>query len=237
MIYVTGDLHGDERQIDVYLDKLSNLQSSDMLIIAGDFGLPWWTETINAKKQRDDMRLLKKLADAPFTVCFVDGNHENFDLLATYPTEAKWGGVVQNINGVYRLLRGELYTIEGHSIFTFGGATSTDKHYRKENISWWKEENASLQEKDKGVNALEKVNWTVDYVITHQAPKQFFPVFSTKMMNAKKMNCMTQDYLTKICSQLTYRRWYFGHYHGDMNSNELNMRCRLLYYDIVELGG
>ncbi|MDY4502387.1 MAG: hypothetical protein SPE36_10900, partial [Lactobacillus johnsonii] len=64
-----------------------------------------------------------------------------------------------------------------------------------------------------------------------------FWVFSTKMMNAKKMNCMTQAYLTEICSQLTYKKWYFGHYHGDMNSNELNMSCRLLYYDIVELGG
>lgn len=236
MIYVTGDLHGDERQIDVYLEKLGALRSSDMLIIAGDFGLPWWTSNINAKKQRDDMRLLKKLAETPFTVCFVDGNHENFDLLETYPAEKKWGGEVQNIEGVYRLLRGELYTIDGQSIFTFGGATSIDKHYRKEHISWWKEENASLQEQDKGLNTLERINWTVDYVITHQAPEQFFFVFSKAMTHSKKMNCMTQAYLTKICSQLTYKKWYFGHYHKDINGECFGANCRLLYYDIVELG-
>ena len=45
--------------------------------------------------------------------------------------------------------------MEGFSIFTFGGATSVDKMYRTENISWWKAENASKSEMDYGVNTLE----------------------------------------------------------------------------------
>lgn len=234
MIYVTGDLHGDKEQINIYLEKLSELNKSDVLIIAGDFGIPWWTEKISYWKYYQDIKLLKKLANAPFTLCFVDGNHENYDLLKMYPLEKKWGGLVQNIEGVYHLLRGELYTIDGNRIFTFGGATSTDKRYRTEHISWWEEENASQEEKDKGIAVLERTQWNVDYVITHQAPEQFYQVFVQAMIGNSKMNCITQAYLTEICNRLTYKKWYFGHYHADINSEPV--KCRLLFNDIVELG-
>ena len=75
------------------------------------------------------------------------------------------------------MCRGEIYIMEGFSIFTFGGATSVDKMYRTENISWWKAENASKSEMDYGVNTLEAAHWNVDYVITHTAPEQFFSVY------------------------------------------------------------
>ena len=64
--------------------------------------------------------------------------------------------------------------MEGHSIFTFGGATSVDKMYRTENISWWKAENASKSEMDYGVNTLESAYWKVDYVITHCSTRTIF---------------------------------------------------------------
>ena len=117
-----------------------------------------------------DREIIKWFDDQPFTVAFVDGNHENFDLLDNFPYEEKWNGRVQRIsNHVFHLCRGEIYIMEGHSIFTFGGATSVDKMYRTENISWWKAENASKSEMDYGVNTLESVHWNVDYIITHTA--------------------------------------------------------------------
>ncbi len=90
MIYVTGDLHGEKAQIKKYIERL---QAGDVLIIAGDFSLPWWSRVFN--QHYDDDKLLKLLADAEFTTCFVDGNHENYDLLATYPVEEKWGGIME----------------------------------------------------------------------------------------------------------------------------------------------
>lgn len=110
MIYVTGDLHGEKAQMNRYWQALS---AGDILIIARDFGLLWWSPEVSYWKHHQEIKLIQKLADAPFTTCFVDGNHENFDLLETYPKEEKWGGHVQNIEGVYHLLRGELYNIEG----------------------------------------------------------------------------------------------------------------------------
>ena len=49
----------------------------DYIIICGDHGDVW------AGEQADDHHL-NWLEDKPFTTLFVDGNHENFDLLSVY---------------------------------------------------------------------------------------------------------------------------------------------------------
>lgn len=43
-------------------------------------------------------------------------------------------------------MRGEIYLIEGKKIFTFGGAFSHDKMYRREGISWWEDELPTKEE-------------------------------------------------------------------------------------------
>ena len=58
----------------------------------------------------------------------MDGNHENFDILYKYPVE-KWNdGKIHRITpNIVHLMRGEIYSIEGKTIFTFGGGTTVDK--------------------------------------------------------------------------------------------------------------
>lgn len=63
-------------------------------------------------------------------------------------------------------MRGQVFTIESKTIFTFGGGTSIDKKTRKEHISWWKEEIPTDEEQAEGKNNLLKYNNTVDYIIT-----------------------------------------------------------------------
>lgn len=231
-VFVTGDLHGDIKVI-YTIPKRCSIQPGDTLIVAGDFGVPWSID--NIKRWRIDKEIIKWFDDQPFTVAFVDGNHENFDLLDNFLYEEKWNGRVQRIsNHVFHLCRGEIYIMEGHSIFTFGGATSVDKMYRTENISWWKAENASKSEMDHGVNTLESVHWNVDYIITHTAPEQFFSVYQHASFGKEFLNCPTQFYLTELCKQLRYKKWYFGHYHDDVESRF--HKCRLLFEDIVKLG-
>lgn len=233
MIYLTGDLHGEKQQIQIYLEQLASLSKEDLLIITGDFGLLWWDPQKICWRHYQDMKLIKKLADAPFTTCFIDGNHENFDLLETYPVEEKWGGKVQNIEGVYHLLRGEIYEIEGKRLFTFGGASSTDKERRQAHISWWPQEVCSKAEQNQALQTLEKYSWQVDYAITHTAPKQFQDLYARYVIG-KHPPCPTAEFLTQIHEKLTYNMWYFGHFHGD----ELNktLKAHLLFDSIIELG-
>lgn len=46
--------------------------------------------------------------------------------------------------------------------------------------------------------------------------------------------CPTSVYLTKIAERLTWKEWYFGHFHGDERSIE--KKARLLYDNIVLFG-
>ena len=74
MIYITGDTHGE---YDAFLNRIYQypVSKDDIVIVCGDFGFVWDTPY--------HRYFLAKLTAEPFTIAFVDGNHEDFDLLYT----------------------------------------------------------------------------------------------------------------------------------------------------------
>lgn len=144
MIFITGDTHGniDFAKLKIFADKNQNLTRNDYMIIAGDFGAVWNKDTL----ERD----LKPYIELPLTVLFFDGNHENFEILNSLPIEEWHGGKIHKIKpNIFHLMRGQIFNIEGKMFFTFGGATSIDKLYRTEYLSWWRQELPSYAELDK----------------------------------------------------------------------------------------
>ena len=125
MIYITGDTHGHviDRLSSLSFPEQNHMQGDDnYVIIAGDFG-GIWERTMSGREEY----LLKWLDKRPFTTLFVDGNHENFDRLYSYPVEEWNGGKVHRIRPtVIHLMRGQVFTLEGKKIFAFGGARSHD---------------------------------------------------------------------------------------------------------------
>ena len=75
-------------------------------------------------------------------------NHDNFDLLESYPVTEWNGGKVHMItDSVIHLMRGQVYNIDGVSIFTCGGAMSIDRgtatgtaERDHKNGIWWPQE-------------------------------------------------------------------------------------------------
>ena len=120
-IFMTGDTHGDfSRLRPVAFREQGGLTKDDYLIICGDFGGVWDGSEI-------EQQWLDWLEDRSFTTLFVSGNHENYDLLRSYPTSVWHGGLVQPIRpSVLHLMRGQLYEICGKKVFTMGGASSHD---------------------------------------------------------------------------------------------------------------
>ena len=125
-----------------------------------------------------------------FTICFCDGNHENFDLLNSYEVSVWNGGKVhiikQNKAGepkVIHLMRGQVYEIEGKRIFSFGGAYSIDKAFRTPGKSWWPQEMPTEEDMNEAIKNLEAVNWEVDYIITHAAPEETMSIFHPEHVN------------------------------------------------------
>lgn len=132
MIYITGNTHGDINRFET--EQTKKFTSEDYLIICGDFGFIW-----NGGKKEE--KQLERLSQKPYTILFVDGTHENFDLLNAYPTKRWNQGTVHEIRpNILHLMRGEIFEIEGHSIFAFGGGETEEKEVYMETGRWWPEE-------------------------------------------------------------------------------------------------
>jgi predicted phosphodiesterase len=219
---ITGDTHGE-----IDIGKLNTkkfpeqkiMTKSDYLIICGDFGCIW------SGDQRDEY-WLKWLNEKPFTTLFVDGNHENFSILNTYPVVDFYGGKAHQVKpSVYHLMRGEVFEINGKKIFAMGGASSHDKEHRREGISWWPEELPSDAEYDHALETLDKHNWCVDMVISHCAPDSMQKQVADWYEHDKLTN-----FLQIVKHDLIYGGWYFGHYHVD---KRLTGEGMAMYKEIV----
>ena len=124
MIYITGDCHADFRRFNTdNFSEQNEMTKNDYVIICGDFGGVWDKD----EESSGEKWWMDWLESKPFTTLFVDGNHENFDRLYSYPVEKWRGGKIHRIRpSVIHLMRGQVFTIEGKKIFTFGGAKSHD---------------------------------------------------------------------------------------------------------------
>lgn len=223
-IYVTGDTHGKavERLQNESFSRGEKLTKDDYVIILGDFGEIW--DVTKRTEQR-----LNELNNKDYTVCFIDGNHENFDVLNEYPVEMWHGGKVHKIkSSVIHLMRGQVYEIDGKTCFTFGGARSHDiedgildgnnphwieqaeelkavgkNMFRVNHLSWWKEEMPSTTEYMEGIVNLAKANNKVDFMFTHCAPSSVLSYPSDE----------ETAYFNGIMQQTSYKWWGCGHYH------------------------
>ena len=121
---MTGDIHGE---VERFSEKeIKRLKKQDTLIVLGDFGFLWSGDKAEQKK-------LKWLQKHRYQLLFIDGCHENFDLLKEYPEVDYMGGRARHIGGnLYYIERGSILEIEGKKLLCFGGAESWDKEDRDE---------------------------------------------------------------------------------------------------------
>lgn len=212
-MYVTGDTHGDEaRMLDEKAIYNKDLVEGDILFVCGDFGY------ISNDGYKEHMSLKYMAEELPYITCFVDGNHENFDVLEAFPIEEWNGGKVHVIrrdkNGnpkIIHLMRGQVFEIYGKKIFTFGGGYSLDRERRREGYNWFPREMPSKEEMDEGRNNLEKVGFKVDYILTHTAPMSTMSKYKHYHPDERPLN----EYLDEIREKTEYEHWYMGHLHLD----------------------
>lgn len=234
MIYLTGDTHGD---IDWSKINTTNwpeqkqLTKNDYLIIVGDVAMRWFDTLPNGELNKTDKYTIDYYNKKNCTTLFIDGNHENHNALDSYPvTEWRGGKVHQLADSVYHLMRGQVFDIDGLKFFTMGGANSIDKYSRKENISWWAREMPSQEELQEGIDNLEKVDFKVDYVLTHCCGTSLI----SQLVYSYDSDTLTSffDHL-EFDFGLQFKHWYFGHYHRD---KKLDDKHTCLYNSIVKLG-
>jgi len=111
MLFVTADTHGKYyfSKLKAFAKENKDLTKKDYVIIAGDFGGLWNEDTV-----AEDLAPYERL---PFTILFVDGNHDNFTLLNQFPITTWNGGKVHKISSnIIHLMRGQVYEIDGKKI-------------------------------------------------------------------------------------------------------------------------
>ena len=251
MVLIVGDTHGN-----ITLEKLKRLRrechmglrhmtKDDYVIVCGDFGLLWnykslgrciGSNTTDWCWAEDEIKLFEWYNSCPWTTLWVDGNHENYDRLQTYPFSNWHGGRVQKISdSIIHLMRGEIYEIEGHTYFCMGGAMSTDRGYatgtEKFDIHkwWWPQEIPSSAEWENAYNHLDKVDWKVDFIITHDAPAYVMmqPELARLLYRASEVG----NHLESIRTNIDFIHWFCGHLHIDRHYGKVSV----LYHDIVDV--
>lgn len=231
-IFITGDIHGDLLRFHKNNFPVGQkLTKGDIVIICGDFGLIFGID-----ETENEWKKLKWLNEQPWTTIFVDGNHENFTRLHQYKIEEKWGGKVHRIrDSIYHLMRGEVYQIQGKSIFAFGGAFSHDREYRIKGYSWWEEELPTDVDCLNALENLKKVDHQVDIVLTHDAPRFIAKAIGfgdSCMDNGYPSNAVNiLDYLELLENKIQYQQWYCGHYHIDEDFTD---SFHFLYHQILD---
>ena len=113
MIYFTGDTHGDLSRFKSSAAK--KLKKGDYLMVCGDFGFIW-------NGSAEEYKNIKWLSKRKYNIVFVEGAHENFEMLNKYPVVDFCSGRARQISeNIFQLIRGGIYEIEGKKIFAFGG--------------------------------------------------------------------------------------------------------------------
>lgn len=234
-IFVCGDTHGllNVKKLNRVIEK-EKLTYEDYIIICGDAGIVWSDETT--------IEFIKFYESLGVNILFIDGNHENFNDLKKYPIETWCGGCTHRISEHIRYLcRSQVFDFLGRKILTLGGADSHDKEFREENVSWWRDEAITKTDIEIAYRNLEKVNFEVDYILTHTPShifaKSLYELFTRcgeefpSYLQTKFKHNESGKLLNDLDIDVKYKMWFCGHWHIDekMGDNQV------LFENVVEI--
>jgi hypothetical protein len=253
MVFITGDTHASFHRFSTHLFKEQvNMTRDDIVIICGDFGGIW-------RDCPEERYWLNWLAEKPFTICYVDGNHENFDRYygGEFPVVDFFGGKAHKVrDNIYHLMRGYVFEFEGKKFFAFGGASShdiddgildrNDFDSEEEYKETWKQ-----WDKARKMFRINHLSWWKE-----EMPSQEEMDFGLKTLEQHNFevdyvisHCAPQEvcffvggglykpdeltiYFNDIAHKLKFKRWDFGHYHDTMT---VFSKFHMHYYDIERI--
>ena len=232
LLFITGDLHGGtfsgKLEPGVAPPALYECTKDDHLVVLGDFGLPWPGQPNNEEN-------LRWLEERPWTTLFIDGNHENYAELAKLEPEPFLGGTAARLPshpGIVHLLRGEVYEMDGLSVFCMGGASSVvDSDCRTGGVDWWPEELPGENELSRSRENLRDHGGSVSLVLTHDCSSRVLP---RVVRHGPPARNRLNEWLDALEDEVGFRWWYFGHHHRDLR---IDGRHACLFESVVEPGG
>ena len=225
MIWITGDTHRDFSRFDSFC-RYNGTTKDDLMIVFGDAAL-------NFSGEKSDRIMKYEVSRLPLTFLFIRGNHEErAESIKSYKRK-EWHGreilVEDDFSSLLFAIDGEIYDIGGLETITIGGAYSIDKETRilYEPLwgkTWWEDKQLSVHEKRRITKKLKERDWKIDCVLSHTAPLKYEPreLFLEGVIQSEVDKSMEQ-WLDGIEDKLEYKHWWFGHYHGEKDKDNMTM--------------
>ena len=262
-IYITGDVHGDAISRFSYRKhpQLRELTAQDIVIVLGDWGIPW-----NKHTQEQDKYTIKFLNEKPWTTIALRGNHDNTDALREMPQEEKYGGKMRRlvIDGVtadrtFIVDEPTILTLEGNRCLCVPGADSHDvwpvynsftglNVIDKELDPNWKSQVKNF--KRRGIfYRVKGESWWKDEPIDVDACSEllenetghfdFIFTHEAPAIISRELGFMPtigETYLEFFRKNLSFDSWFHGHLHADFcNMTREDDRLMCLYQSIVQV--
>ena len=231
-IFVRGDVHGNFNEITDFIDRFK-LNENDTIIVLGDFSLYW-------QKNGKDAKSFIDYYEANYTtyILWIDGNHENFDLIDQLPnkTDAPFKQCSEHIHYIPRGTVFYLHTPDGiKSCLACGGADSVDKFRRIKHLTWWEQETITKENINECIDRTRGQH--IDYVFTHCCPLSIFKKYAPWLINISgvdqsKVNHDSEERLDELMNAIDFDKWYFGHYHIN---KQLDDKFTCLFTDFIQL--
>lgn len=163
-ILLAGDTHGNAFHLGRVFDHAVG-KGAERIVQLGDFGYGWATTA-----DGDDLFVetaSQYAAKSGIPLYYIEGNHENFDALEAVLADKtpEPDGTYRMADGVYYIPRGTLLWWDGVRILCCGGATSVDKKYRVNGVSWWRQEEILFADVDTCLG-----RGRADILLTHDFP-------------------------------------------------------------------
>lgn len=221
MVYLTGDIHGDVFRVIDLVESIP-ITKDDILVLLGDVGINYNENQIDDRLKKDFLNRLN------VPIFCIHGNHEMRPESISSYIESDWHGGKVYIESKYPNLifakDGEIYDLEGNKAIVIGGAYSVDKYYRLRNgLQWFEDEQPSDETKKRIMEELDSIDWNIDFVLTHTCPTKYIPTEAfLPGLDQSSVDRSTEDWLDEIENNLTYQKWYCGHWHIDKHIDKLS---------------
>ncbi len=222
MIYITGDTHGNFEHIESFCKRMDT-STDDILIILGDAGINFYGEEYDRRKKI-------YLNSLPITLFCIHGNHEQRPYTISSYKEKEWHeGIVyyeEEFSSILFAKDGEIFDLDGKKTIVLGGAYSIDKYFRLlRGYPWWSDEQPSMEIKQYAEQRLEEQNWKIDIVLSHTGPLKFEPrEMFLEGIDQSRVDKSTEIWLDYIENKLSYKKWYFGHYHTEKKIDKVEIK-------------
>lgn len=209
MFYITGDTHGDFKQVAQFCFEKPT-SKDDVMIILGDAGINYYGQ--------DDKDFKTALSELPITLFCIHGNHEmRPQSISTYRTIEFYGGSAFMEPAYPNLVfakDGETYLFN-KQVLVIGGAYSVDKFQRIiTGHRWFPDEQPDNIIKQTVEQKLVQLNNKIEVVLTHTCP---FSVMPTEAfipgLKPELVDNSTEKWLEQIKQKLEFNDWYCGHFH------------------------